>query len=208
MERSIHLMFPTPIMKTKFPRDFTPEELTIVYTEKIANSVGNKSSKDRRILENPAMWELKQFAQECLDEWVKTIVCPKDEGSVRLQITQSWLNYTNPNEYHHSHYHPNSIVSGVIYILADRIKDEIEFLDDSPRQWHIHNATANEFNSNQYHVPIHTGDCVLFPSLQYHGVPEVQGQTKRISLAFNSFWKGRIGFPDDATNYLEINDIK
>ena len=41
----------------------------------------------------------------------------------------------------------------------------------------------------------------------YHGVPEVQGETKRTSLAFNSFWKGQIGYADDATNYLEIKDI-
>jgi uncharacterized protein (TIGR02466 family) len=201
-------MFPKPIIKTKFPREFTPEELNVVYTEKIGNSVGNKSSSNRRILDNPAMWELKKFAEECLDEWVKSIICPRDADSVKLEITQSWLNYTDPTGFHHAHYHPNSIVSGVIYILADRAKDQIEFHDDAPRQWHIDNATANEFNSNQYHVPVHTGDVVLFPSVQYHGVPEVQGQTKRISLAFNSFWKGRLGFNDDATNYLEIHSIK
>ena len=208
MERSIHLMFPTPIMKTKFPREFTPEELNVVYTEKIGSSVGNKSSSNRRILDNPLMGELKNFAQECLDEWVKSIICPRDADSVKLEITQSWLNYTDPTGFHHSHYHPNSIVSGVIYILADKIKDQIEFQDDGPRQWHIDNITANEFNSNQYHVPVHTNDCVLFPSVQYHGVPEVQGQSKRISLAFNSFWKGRLGFSNDATNYLEIHSIK
>lgn len=208
MEKSIHLMFPQPIMKTRINRDFTSEELGFIYSEKIESSVGNKSSKNRRILEHPSMIELKKFAQECLDEWLMTIICPRDKTSVKLEITQSWLNYTDPGAYHHAHYHPNSIVSGVIYILADKIKDQIEFHNDVPKPWHIDNDIANEFNSNQYHVPVNTGDVVLFPSQVYHGVPEVQGQTKRISLAFNSFWKGYIGFPNDATNYLEINDLK
>ena len=207
MEFKVHPLFPTPIIKTKFHRPFTQEELDIIYSEKIGQSVGNASSSNRRILENPYLSDLKKFAEDCLNLWITEIVCPAYKDTVKLKITQSWLNYTEPKGYHHIHYHPNSIVSGVMYIEANEYKDQIEFQNDTPHQWHIHNDKANAFNSNQYHVPVHTGDCVLFPSLMYHGVPEVQGETKRTSLAFNSFWKGQIGYADDATNYLEIKDI-
>jgi hypothetical protein len=36
--------------------------------------------------------------------------------SVTPYITQSWLNYTETNQYHHKHEHPNSLVSGVFYV--------------------------------------------------------------------------------------------
>jgi hypothetical protein len=206
MEHKIHPLFPIPIIKTKFHREFSEKELDIFQSEKIGQSVGNASSSSRRILDNPNLVELRQFAQDCLNLWIDEIVCPQYREDVNLQITQSWLNYTETKGYHHMHYHPNSIVSGVIYIKADEYLDQIEFQNDTPHQWHIHNDKANPFNSNQYHVPVGAGDCVLFPSLLYHGVPEVQSD-KRISLAFNSFWKGQIGFPNDATNYLEIKDI-
>lgn len=208
MEKTIHFLFPQPIVKTKFPTPFTKEQLNLVYTTPIGKSVGNKSSVSRRILDEPAFAELKKFAQECLDVWVEDIFCPRDPGSVKLELTQSWLNYTNPGGFHHAHYHPNSVVSGVIYMVADNDLDEIQFQQDTPKIWHIDNGKPNEFNSNQYHVPVKTGDVVLFPSQMYHSVPELQGQKQRISLAFNSFFTGRLGFNDDKTNYLEIHNIR
>lgn len=208
MEKKIHFLFPQPIIKTKFPTPFTEEQMKLVYSTPIGKSVGNRSSVSRRILEEPEFANLKVFAQQCLDMWVDEIYCPRDPGSVKLELTQSWLNYTNPGGFHHSHYHPNSVVSGVFYIVADNELDEIQFQQDTPKVWHIDNDRSNEFNSNQYHVPVSTGDVVMFPSQMYHGVPELQGQVQRVSLAFNSFFKGRLGFGDDKTNFLEIDNVR
>lgn len=207
MEFKVHSLFPTPIIKTKVGREFTQEEMNIFNTEKIGQSVGNASSSNRRVLENPLLSDLKRIAQESLQLWIDEIVCPAYENSVKLEITQSWLNFTKHKGYHHVHYHPNSVVSGVMYLQADEYADQIEFQNASQHQWHIYNEKCNPFNSNQYHVPVKTGDIVLFPSLMYHAVPEVTVEKMRISLAFNSFWKGAIGFADDNTNYLEIRDI-
>lgn len=207
MEFKIHSLFPTPIMKTQINRPFTAEEMNIFNTEQIGQSVGNASSKNRRVLENPLLSDLKKIAQDTLDLWVREIVSPAYKDKVKLQITQSWLNYTKHKGYHHVHYHPNSVISGVMYLQADEYADQIEFQTAAQNPWHIHNDKANPFNSNQYHVPVKTGDIVLFPSILYHAVPEVTVEKMRISLAFNSFWKGTIGFADDNTNYLEIRDI-
>ena len=207
MQHMIHSLFPTPIVKTNFNREFTQEELDIVFSEEKGVSVANSSSNNRRILENPAFTEIKKFAQDCLDLWVNKIITPAYENSVKLKITQSWLNYTDKTGHHHLHYHPNSIISGVIYIQATEFKDQIEFQNTDINPWHVHTETSNPFNSNLYHVPVKTGDVVLFPSTIYHGVPEVQSDKTRISLAFNSFWVGEIGYSNDETNYLEIKDV-
>ena len=208
MEKQIQILFPTPIMKTKFPAPFTKEQLELVHNTPIGKSVGNRSSVSRRILEEPGFEEMKKFAQESLDAWVTDIISPRDKDSVKLYITQSWLNYTNPGGFHHSHYHPNSVVSGVIYIQADNDLDEIQFQQDTPRMWHVENGMSNEFNSNQFHVPVNTGDVVLFPSQMYHAVPEIKGQLQRISLAFNSFFEGILGVSSDVPNYIQFNSVE
>ena len=137
MDKKIHFLFPQPIIKTKFPTPFTAEQMDIVYNTPIGKSVGNRSSVSRRILDEPQFAELKKFAQDALDMWVDEIYCPRDKESVKLELTQSWLNYTKPGGFHHSHYHPNSIVSGVFYMVADNEMDEIQFQQDTPQVWHI-----------------------------------------------------------------------
>ena len=45
-------------------------------------------------------------------------------SSIHLKITQSWINFTKKGEYHHPHAHPNSLISGVFYVEADKDKAE------------------------------------------------------------------------------------
>jgi hypothetical protein len=59
-----------------------------------------------------------------LQRLFRTIICPKN--NIELYITQSWLNYTEENQYHHRHEHPNSVVSGVLYFDSDK-KDMIKY---------------------------------------------------------------------------------
>lgn len=201
----IHL-FPKPVIRTNFHRPFNEDEIKYIKNIELQNGVANASSKNRRVLEDPILADIKSYVQDLLDFWVKEIISPKNDD-VKLQITQSWTNVTKPGGHHHSHYHPNSIVSGCVYFQAEHELDEIYFLDDIVKPWHIDQKNANEFNSLETHVPVKTGAIVLFPSDTRHGVPDLQGNTARISLAFNSFFVGKLGFPDDKTNYLEINNI-
>jgi uncharacterized protein (TIGR02466 family) len=201
----IHL-FPKPVIRTNFYRPFDVEEVKYIKNLETQNGVANKSSINRRVLEDPILSDIKSYIQSLLDFWIEQIISPKN-NDVKLQITQSWTNVTKPGGSHHSHYHPNSIVSGCIYFQAEHELDEIYFLDDIIHEWHIELKNPNEFNSLETHVPVKTGTIVLFPSNTRHGVPELQGNSARISVAFNSFYVGKLGFPDDKTNYLEINSI-
>ena len=46
--------------------------------------------------------------------------------TIEIYITISWINYTETNQYHHAHSHPNSVISGVYYIETDE-SDTITF---------------------------------------------------------------------------------
>ena len=57
-------------------------------------------------------------------------------------------------------------------------------------------------------MPVKTGDIVLFPSNLMHSVPKTEHDHTRVSLAFNSFWEGELGFVKgaiDGINFLRIN---
>ena len=130
-------------------------------------------------------------------------------GAVKLKITQSWLNYTNKTQYHHKHYHHNSVISGCMYINAIKDKDSIVFGKRmTGDNWQLQALEQNYFNCNEFTVNVGTGDVVLFPSNMLHSVPKTNHEHTRVSLAFNSFWEGELGFmsgPLERINFLRVN---
>ena len=126
-EPTVNQLFPTPVMFCKLPRKFTDEEVAFVQkcSQNVTKNTGNTTSVDRYIFEEPVMKDLKSFVQFYVNHYMENIESPYNP--VEAYITQSWLNYTQPGEFHHKHEHPNSYISGVLYINADPEKDKIYF---------------------------------------------------------------------------------
>ena len=192
----IHSLFPIPIYTISMERGFTKQELQFVNEQKkhCFKNEGNNNSKDSYILNRKEFKNIKKFLNKYIKNYLDTIICP--ENKVELYITQSWLNYTEANQYHHKHEHPNSVVSGVLYIDADEINDQILFTSNrgyqlmSPK---INKKKFNLWNSETWWFPVKTGNLFMFPSSTTHQVQTKQGNNTRISLAFNTFYKGTLG---------------
>jgi uncharacterized protein (TIGR02466 family) len=207
MEIKVLKLFPKAAMHMTMERDFTSEELSFVMDMKktLLRNVGNDSSEDMDILRHAPMADLKKFIQKTLDMYFLHVYQPKTPKNARLTLTQSWLNFTKPGEHHHVHTHPNSIVSGCLYVSAQKGKDMITFQNREIPQFQIETDIVNEFNGNELSVPVETRDVVLFPSNMLHKVPETMSSELRISIAFNSFFRGKIGMVDSTqVNYLEL----
>ena len=200
----IHSIFPTPIYTTKINRGFTKQELNFVEQQKkhCSNNQGNINTKDNYILNRKEFKNIKKFLDKHCKDYLDTIICPKN--NIEIYITQSWLNYTEANQYHHQHAHPNSVVSGVLYFDSDIEKDKILFSHPIPYK-QIHPETNKEkfnlWNSNTWFFPVETGNLFMFPSSTTHQVETKQGNNTRISLAFNTFYKGSVG---SNTNLTEL----
>ena len=203
-EPVINNLFPTPIYTTKIDRGFTKQELQFVKEQKkhCSNNEGNINTKDNYILNRKQFKNIKKFLDKHCKNYLETIICPKN--NIELYITQSWLNYTEANQYHHKHSHPNSVVSGVFYFDSNIKNDKILFSRDGYQQIRpkIDDTKWNLWNSGTWYFPVETGQLIMFPSSTTHQVETKQGNNTRISLAFNTFYKGSVGSNFELTELI------
>lgn len=197
-------LFPTPVGRFELGRKFTEAELRFINDEPMRESIGNLTSVNESVLDQPEMAELRVFVELNLNRYFNAIYEPTKD--LRIRITQSWLNVTMPNGWHHQHEHSNSFISGVLYIKADRAKDKINFFKNQYQQICLRPEKFNHYNSDSWWLDVGAGDLLLFPSRLSHAVPKVK-EGDRISLSFNTFPVGWIGDKYVLT-HLELADPK
>ena len=193
IQSNIMGIFPTPIYNSKLNRPLSEEELSFIDKTKLNVYIneGNTTSNDRNILENEVFKNLKDDLYLRVKDYFDKIISPAN--NVTPYITQSWLNYTETNQFHHKHQHHNSLVSGVFYINCHEEYDRINFYNDNYKAILLDVKNYNLYNAEYWWYPVKTGDIILFPSSLSHMVETKQGNNTRISLAFNVFVRGNIG---------------
>ncbi len=193
MEANINGIFPTPIYISKLNREITNKELLFIDKTKsnCNKNEGNITSNDNYILNHKAFKNLKEDLDLRVKDYFEKVISSTD--TITPYITQSWLNYTETNQYHHKHTHSNSLVSGVFYINCDKEHDKIKFFNNRYQTIKPEIKDWNIWNSESWWFAVKTGDVILFPSSLTHMVETKQGDNTRISLAFNVFIKGTVG---------------
>jgi uncharacterized protein (TIGR02466 family) len=193
VETNINGIFPTPIYISKLDRELTPLELKFVDKNKKDHykNDGNITSNNNYILNEKPFANIKKELDLKVQDYFDKVISPAN--NITPYITQSWLNYTETNQYHHKHAHPNSLVSGVFYINCHEEHDKIKFFNDNYKTIKLEVKDWNIWNSESWWFNVKTGDVILFPSSLTHMVETKQGDNTRISLAFNVFIKGTFG---------------
>jgi uncharacterized protein (TIGR02466 family) len=199
MKDTLLALFPTPVFISEIDRNFSKEELLFLNKIKkaLVKNKGNHTSKFKYILNYEELKDIKNDLHICINKYLEQVMQTKN--LITLYITQSWLNITKQKEYHHVHYHPNSYLSGVLYIDANEKFDKIIFHKGRYEEISLISKDYNIFNSITWEVPVKTGTIVLFPSHLKHSVGTKIGKNLRTSLAFNVFLKGQIGSEIEAT---------
>jgi len=193
-------LFPTPILISHYPVDYT-KELEWVRNEECRKENGgentgqgqkmhyNRQSEDTFVLDRPELANVRAFIEAKLHEYVTKVFASTD----KLVITQSWLNKSKKGESHHEHVHPNSMVSGVWYPAIHEQLPPIQFRSRGQRDVALQTTKYNTFNSATFMLPMKAGEMIIFPSNLSHSVPANQSDEERISLAFNTWPKGNMG---------------
>jgi uncharacterized protein (TIGR02466 family) len=202
VEANINGIFPTPIYISKLNRELTPLELKFVEKSKkdFYKNEGNITTNNNYILNEKPFTNIKKELDLRVQDYFDKVVSPAN--SITPYITQSWLNYTETNQYHHKHAHPNSLVSGVFYINCHEEHDKIKFFNDNYKTIKPEVKDYNIWNSESWWFSVKTGDVILFPSSLTHMVETKQGDNTRISLAFNVFIKGTVGSNKNLTELI------
>jgi uncharacterized protein (TIGR02466 family) len=201
-EPVIHGLFPTPVVFSSINREFTEEEKAFFKksNENTYKNEGNTTSLSQYIVNEPEMATIKSEIETAVNYYMDKIIVAKPE--IKAYITQSWLNFTSENQYHHKHEHPNSFISGVYYIDADEATDKITFFKNGYKQIKLSPSEWTWWNAESWWFTVKTGSIVVFPSHLTHMVEQKAGNNVRCSLAFNTFLRGTIGVNESLTELI------
>ena len=190
---SIISLFPTALGVYKLNRPLYPEEINFTlqcFNGKIFTGT-NSISNDTFILNYKAMSSIRAFIENSIDQYLNEV--DPFPSNTSLYITQSWFTFTEKEQYHHIHNHPNSYLSGVLYFNVDPDSGKIFFKNPKIRELLIEKSRYTQFNSEEWSITPEVGTLLLFPSYIEHYVKDYQGSNPRVSLAFNTFIKGQLG---------------
>ena len=194
-------IFPTPVYMSNDIKKITKRESDFVEKckSKTHRNQGNTTTLDSYILQHDVFRELKNIIEQHLKTYLQEVICPA-EKNIKIYITQSWIYYTNINEFHHEHDHDNSFLSGVFYLKANRDVDGIHF--KKPPSGGILSLTPKKttvYNSTDWGFKVSEGTLLIFPSKVHHYVALKKEGEERISLSFNTFIEGAIGDANQKT---------
>lgn len=203
MEHQMMNMFAVPLYRASLGRAFSDEEMQFFKTELSdpVQAISNYASKNKKVLNAVPMQSIRAALQSHLDHFFK--ITFNTTNDVSLQITQSWLTRSQQGDAHHTHTHPNSVVSGVLYINLAPM-DGINFYRNEDNLWYeLIRQQDSYYNALRYFVQTGIGDIILFPSNVRHGVSRVTENIDRVSLSFNTFFSGELG-REEFSNQLNI----
>ena len=108
-----------------------------------------------------------------------------------LKLEDIWINILAEDGNHSAHIHPNSVISGTIYISMPPKTSAIKFED--PRHPMMMAAPARLSSAKEYLKPFiyinpSVGEILLWESWLRHEVPTNTSSQERISISFNYSW--------------------
>jgi len=153
------------------------------------------------VLENQNIKQFKDYLLSIGKKYRDEVLGIKND----VYITHSWLTKNSKGSYHNRHAHPNILFSMVYYINAT--SGDLLFNLHKSILCQIFNfdydiKNHNGYNSTEWHLPISTGDIVIFPGDLVHSTTPNEADENRIALGVNFFIRGEIGKND---NYARIN---
>ena len=200
-------------MPTAVYKDKLGYKLTSQQRDTLDNLVihPNELSEEMGILDRPEFKSMKDVVFSHVKKYEKDVCGFK--SSLSFKLTESWYKETVPGDDHIDHNHPNSMLSGVVYLNVPKGNTHHEGLN----LIHIENRgvfkhhdfrydyTPTKYNQITTFVPVETGDIVLFPSYLYHFVThnESRNESRRV-ISFNTFIQGRMSCENTYPNVLTI----
>ncbi len=201
-------LFPTLVLRTNLGRNFSIKEKDAF--NKCLTKCEKKFSwqvaitADHFVLNQKGLGKLKGEILQHVKNYIQRAYHPRQPSDIKPYITQSWMNVCQQGDRHHEHHHPNSFISGVLYIdTCDQDYIQFNSLRGKTDQIRIDSIKWEKYNAASWNVMVNNMDLLLFPSTLQHQVPYKDYEGQRISLSFNTFLSGKLGM-QKGLNALEL----
>jgi len=133
-----------------------------------------------RIVESDEIQFLLKDLNGYVDNYSKKIEIKINPNKNRINY---WVQDYKFNNFHQSHAHPNSSISGIYYVRANQYAGLLRFKSPNPYPYFWR---TEESNSDFYDILPQRGLLVLFPSYLFHTVlPSKHKDIIRTSFVFN-----------------------
>ena len=153
-------------------------------------------SENYNVLDSLELADLKKFILDSLQLYNREVLLSEHE----IEITQSWTSHQSYGEDHAKHHHANSFLSGVFYVQTYKESPPLVF-ESLFNQYNFSivpeappDGSSTKATSSSYNVSVNDGSLFIFSSNQPHYVPPNMIDNERISLAFNTYFKGKTRF--------------
>ena len=107
-------------------------------------------------------------------------------GSKYVEMQNVWSNIQHAGSRLREHTHPDSIISGVLYLNVDETC-KLYFHNPNPYMSWVDKRKATFYNYGYHWIPVENCQLVLFPSWLKHGkYTEINEMDDRMVVSFNS----------------------
>jgi uncharacterized protein (TIGR02466 family) len=198
----IHQLFSKSILTADLGRDFSTQERSafetaeyVLDSSSTAQEPTNISyTKEVNILNSLKLAELASFILKNVNDYMFNHFGVVDP--VEFYITRSWFVKSEKGGFGRRHNHPNSVLSGVLYLQSDSESGNFILHDNQNTKFgsiEFSYGNINETNCSYVSIPPKPGMLILFPSNMMHEVGVNKSQQLRYSLSFDVWFKGPVG---------------
>ena len=197
-------IFSTPLYSSKIE---IQNELSVLKSSEfgVSDTYGVKvlDINNYSLLNMPDFKNLKHQIDEHVERYAREVMCI--DPNQKFYMVRSWGVKLPANERARTHWHCNSIISGVCYLDTDDNSGSISFKNDGGlfgKSFSFDYTNFNYYNSETWSVNPQIGDVYLFPSRLSHSIGENKSAKDRYSIAFDYWVRGTIG--DKPMNALNL----
>lgn len=191
----VHPAFSTPIFKDviNLNKDILNPVLKKMPFKRI-DTDDRFHSEDYKVLDNDLMF-LKNRILQKVDEYAYDVLGFANRH--KIKITDSWVMKHFSGDGSEMHWHPNSIISGCLYLQTDPQSGNICFFREQSMFNDVldFEIIENNINAKEVQVTPTDGMILLFPSTTKHGVNPSRSEVPRFCLAFNTWIEGDLDPP-------------
>ena len=152
------------------------------------------SGFENRILSNSGGWQSNDIKLEEYSEFIeikniidsKLVEVSSDIGqNFNCVLDNCWVNINEKGNYNRKHIHPNSTLSGTIYISVDDHCGRIRFHDYSLTEHYPYTDISSPLFYKDVSYSPRNGLILIFPAWLHHEVEISNSDESRISISFN-----------------------